>query len=283
MQHSAPHDLPLVSVVIPTYNRWAFLHEALDSVRSQTYGPIEIIVADDGSEDETSRLRNSGNLRVVRLSHSGRPGRVRNAGAREASGRYIAFLDSDDLWNPSKVEKQLGVLRQKEPFGIRTCHTREIWLRGDRVVSQSRQRHRRCGYIFSDALRKCIIGPSTVLLQRKLFFEIGMFDPDLEIAEDYELWLRLCARHQVAYIDEPLVVKRAGHGDQLSEKYGQIEIFRIRALLQNIERGVFDGEALVLAKQELARKCHLYARGCSKRGRLEEAARYRDLAGRVGA
>ena len=117
-------------------------------------------------------------------------------------------------------------------------------------------------------------------MRRELFEELGGFREDLEIAEDYELWLRITARYPAGYIDEPLVIKRGGHADQLSEKYGQIEIFRIKALLLNLEDGFFEGEKRDLAARELVRKCRIYAQGCEKRGKEEEARRYREIARR---
>jgi hypothetical protein len=94
--------------------------------------------------------------------------------------------------------------------------------------------------IFEDALKKCIIGPSTVLMEASLFREAGGFREDLEIAEDYELWLRITSRYSVAYLDEALTVKRAGHPGQLSEKYGSIEYFRIKALEPLVDSRWFD-------------------------------------------
>jgi glycosyltransferase involved in cell wall biosynthesis len=274
----------IVSLIIPTYNRKALLEQALRSVLDQTLSAAEIIVADDGSTDGTAdwiaaRAAVDSRLRYLSLPHSGFPGRTRNEGARIASGRYLAFLDSDDLWEPGKLQKQLAFFAAHPD--IRICHTRERWLRSGREISQAGQRHRTSGDIFSDALKKCIIGPSTVMLERSLFEELGGFREDVEIAEDYELWLRLTSRYPVGYIDEPLVVKRAGHGDQLSEKYAQIEIFRIRALEDLVECGWFKaGEQQREAAAELARKCRIYASGCEKRGRVEEARRYSDLAER---
>jgi len=114
-------------------------------------------------------------------------------------------------------------------------------------------------------------------MRRELFEEFGGFREDLEIAEDYELWLRITAKYPVGYIDEPLVIKRGGHADQLSEKYGQIEVFRIKALLVNLETGIFAGEQRELAVRELVRKCRIYAQGCEKRGKVEEACWYREI------
>jgi hypothetical protein len=114
-------------------------------------------------------------------------------------------------------------------------------------------------------------------MRRELFEEFRGFREDLEITEDYELWLRITAKYPVGYIDEPLVIKRGGHADQLSEKYGQIEVFRIKALLVNLESGTFVGGQRELAARELVRKCRIYARGCDKRGKVEEARRYREI------
>jgi glycosyltransferase involved in cell wall biosynthesis len=272
----------MVTVIGPAYNRLHLLHDAIDSIFRQLFRQYQIVVVDDGSTDGTEeyarRLEGEDKVRYLRLEHSGRPGRVRNAGARLADGEYLAFLDSDDLWAPEKLARQIAFF-QAHP-DLRICHTREIWKRGERIVSQAGQRHKRSGFIFADSLKKCIIGPSTVMMRRELFEQLGGFREDLEIAEDYELWLRVTAGYPVGYIDEPLVTKRGGRPDQLSARYGQIEIFRIRALLLNLEAGTFAAEQREQAARELVRKCRIYAAGCEKRGRLEEAQRYRELAGR---
>jgi glycosyltransferase involved in cell wall biosynthesis len=269
----------MLTIIIPTYNRLRFLKSAINSVFCQTYRQFQLIVADDGSIDGTKdyvqNLNNPENLRYLRLPHCGLPGKVRNAGARLANGRFLAFLDSDDLWKPEKLARQIAFFEEHPEFRI--CHTREIWQRGEEIVSQAGQKHGRSGFIFTDALKKCIIGPSTVMMRRELFEEFRGFREDLEITEDYELWLRITAKYPVGYIDEPLVIKRGGHADQLSEKYGQIEVFRIKALLVNLESGTFVGGQRELAARELVRKCRIYARGCDKRGKVEEARRYREI------
>ena len=137
--------------------------------------------------------------------------------------------------------------------------------------------------VFEDSLRKCIMGPSTVVMERALFEETDGFREDLQIAEDYEYWLRITARHEVGYIDEPLTIKRAGHGDQLSEMHGHIEYFRIQALRDLVEAGAFPVDLMQLAAAELARKCGIYAAGARKRGKHGEAGRYEADASRYEA
>lgn len=296
----------VVSVIIPTYNRLSFLPEALGSVLSQVgmgVGSLrahEIIVIDDGSTDGTAEYlhevetASSGGIRVVTLEHGGFPGRTRNAGVAAARSDLVAFLDVDDVWRPEKLLRQLpmhlgsaaggagdGPSRSgPAPGRVVLSHTRETWLRGARTISQAGQNHAREGDVFADALHKCTIGPSTTVMSRTVFEELGGFREDLEVAEDYELWLRLTHRHPVAYLDEELTIKRAGHGDQLSERYGAIEYFRIQALRDLVEADAFGNVAVHAraAAETLARKCRIYAQGCAKRGRFEEAAEYRALA-----
>jgi len=272
----------MVSIIIPVYNRKELVKEAIASISRQTYTDYEVIVADDGSDDGLEECvppfrRQVRRLKYVSLSHCGFPGAVRNTGIEEAEGEYIAFLDSDDLWYPDKLKLQIPLLEAQPHISL--VHAREVWVRNGCVVSQKGQKHRRTGDVFTDSLKKCIIGPSTVCVRREFLYEIGLFRDDMEIAEDYELWLRATARTEVGYIDMPLVEKRAGHGSlQLSEKYGQIEIFRIEGLLDlagrrwfedGTERGTACQDA---AAEELLRKTAIYAAGARKRGRAAAAA-----------
>jgi glycosyltransferase involved in cell wall biosynthesis len=267
---------PKVSVIIPTYNRLPLLKQALASVKAQDYQNYELIVVDDGSTDGTGEWLSAQDVHRIFLKHTGFPGLVRNRGAEAAGGKYLCFLDSDDVWLPEKLSCQMDYFKRNPKIVL--CHTREIWRRNRRTISQKGRTHKREGYIFTDALNKCIIGPSTVMIDRGVFFQIGAFRENLEVAEDYELWLRLTAQHEIGYIDRPLVEKRAGHGDQLSEKYGHIELFRIWALLCNITGGSFTPEQLRLACRELELKCRIYAMGCKKREKYDETVFYREIA-----
>ena len=264
----------MVSVIIPVYNRPVLLERALQSVFGQRYQNFEIIVVDDGSQPpvQQSAGEDSGILQqlledprvtVLRIPHCGMAGAVRNRGAAIARGRYLAFLDSDDLWLPDKLALQVKLLDAQE--GIPLVHTREVWLRKEKVLSQAKQNHQKRGDIFSDALVKCIIGPSTVLLRSSSFHHLEGFREDLEVAEDYELWLRYTALHSVAYIETPQIVKFAGHGSQLSSKYDQIEGFRIAALSSLVEQQWFNSKQLpekqLLAEKALIHKWRIFAAG----------------------
>ncbi|MCX7787182.1 MAG: glycosyltransferase family 2 protein [Spirochaetes bacterium] len=290
-----PMDDPLVSVVIPTYNRASLVLEAVESVLQGTYRNFELIVGDDGSSDITvetlvrrgfsvwpSPPTHSPPLILLTLPHTGFPGLVRNRGAQIAQGTYLAFLDSDDLWLPQKLELQLKAHKASMARGqrFRISHTRELWIRNGKTISQRKQRHRREGDVFRDSLRKCILGPSTVLMERSLFKEVGGFREDLRIAEDYELWIRITSSEPVLYIEEPLTVKRGGSLDQLSLSYPFIEPFRLQALKDLADRGFFSSHPLRYkeAVEELVRKCRIHAEGCRKRGKLEEAAYWEEQA-----
>lgn len=286
---------PVVSVIIPVYNRPRLLREALRSVLSQEGVFFELIPADDGSTDETPSVirdlcrsfREDSSfclsVKALRLPHSGFPGRVRNAGVSAASAPFITFLDSDDLRLPSSLASQLKLFREAEARNPDTIllHGREIWNREGRIISQRKQRHRRSGDVFSSALEKCMIGPSTVWMRRDRFRDAGGFREDLEIAEDYELWLRLCAEGRVAYAEEPLVIKRAGAWDQLSERYGRIELFRLRALYDLLRKDRLPAFRREEAGRKLAEQCRIYGAGCRKRGRIREASFFETLSGQA--
>lgn len=251
---------PWVSVIIPVYNRPRLATEAVRSVLLQSYPRLECILVDDGSSEapeEACRLFGADpRFRYLPIEHIGMPGAVRNRGVEAAGYGLLAFLDSDDLWLPRKLELQVevfqagegGLVREKPSQALEGAaplvHSREIWLRGEKIISQKGQRFQRRGDVFGEALKKCMIGPSTVLMRRDVYEQLGGFPEDLEIAEDYELWLRLTALYPVEFVEEPLIVKRAGHGQQLSEKYGHIELFRLKGLEDLVRRRWFAEQAL---------------------------------------
>jgi len=271
-------NLPLVSVILPVYNRAWCIRQAVDSVLAQTYRNRELVVVDDGSTDGTGRLlqKYGGQIFVIRQPNRG-VSAARNRGVRAASGDLIAFLDSDDLWLPEKLARQTAFF-QGHPEA-RICQTEEIWIRNGIRVNPRIRHQKPSGDIFERSLELCLVSPSAVMLERGLFQETGGFDESLPAAEDYDLWLRIGARLPVFLIEEPLVVKRGGHSDQLSKTPG-IDRHRIRALEKLLQNGNLNPRQQEAAAKALRKKCTVYAGGCKKRGRIEEARHYEALAGR---
>ena len=220
---------PLVSVIIPTYNRADWLTEAIDSVLAQSYPSCELIIVDDGSTDRTRELI-AGYKQPLHYLYQPNQGvsSARNLGIRSATGQYIALLDSDDLWLPQKVEQQVAIMEQCPELQL--CHTEEIWIRRGVRVNPKKKHQKYGGYIFPYCLPLCVISPSSAMIRRSLFDEIGYFDETLPACEDYDLWLRITKTYPVYFIDTPLIVKRGGHEDQLSRKHWGIDRFRIQAL-----------------------------------------------------
>ena len=264
-----------VSVVIPTYNRAWVLEEAIQSVLGQTYRDFELIVVDDGSTDSTEDiLARYPGIIVVRQENKG-VSAARNAGVRISSGRYLAFLDSDDLWLPEKLEKQVKFFQENPSTLI--CQTEEIWIRKGVRVNPGKRHLKASGMIFERSLELCLVSPSAVMMSRKLFDETGGFDENLPACEDYDLWLRITHKHPVHLIKEALVIKRGGHEDQLSRSPG-LDRYRIISLVKIIESGVLTKDQHESAVRTLRKKCQIYASGCEKRGRIEEATFFYGLA-----
>jgi len=267
-------ETDVVSVIIPTYNRAHSLKRAIESVALQNYHNWEIIIVDDGSDDGTFELVNDLkgmlkplNIRYISITHSG-VSRARNTGIDLAEGEWIAFLDSDDYWLPGKLEKQLFYLKQNPFYEI--CHTDEIWIKNGRRINQSKKHKKYEGLFFKPSLHLCLISPSSVLIHRRVFRNVGKFDETFNYVEDYEMWLRITSKYPVGYINEKLVVKTGGHPDQLSRKIVGIEKYRLRALEKLIKSGTLKKEFLIEAVKVYQRKAEIYLSGCRKRGKTEE-------------
>jgi GT2 family glycosyltransferase len=203
-----------VSVVLPTFNRLKYLRPTIESVYAQTFTDWELILADDGSDLETTQYLRSlaadPRVIVVWLPHTGKPSMVRNAALLRATGEYIAFLDSDDLWAPRKLERQIETLRAR--VNCRWSYTAFLQIDGSgEPLAEEAQRlwipHE--GDIFEQvATGRASIRTPSVLATRELIAQAGGFDEGLLSAEDYDLWLRLALYSPVAIVDEPLVYVR---------------------------------------------------------------------------
>lgn len=266
---------PLVSIIIPTYNRGWILKEAINSVLAQDFTDFELIVVDDGSTDKTQDILNTYNEDIIALRQNNQGvSAARNAGIALASGRFIAFLDSDDLWLPKKLSAQIDFFKSNRDALI--CQTDEIWIRNGVRVNPKKRHKKFSGDLFKRSLSLCLISPSAVMIKRSLFEEVGVFDETLPACEDYDLWLRISCRYPVHLIKTPLIIKRGGHDDQLSSASG-LDRFRIEALKKIIESNLLSKEQYSAAAKVLKQKCAIYANGCLKRGRRDKALHYETL------
>lgn len=270
-----------VSVVIPTYNRAIFLQRAIESVFRQTYPCAEIIVIDDGSTDNTRELlktikdTSTTPLTAIHTNNRG-VAAARNLGIKNAKNDIIAFLDSDDHWTRKKLEKQYPVFIQQDKYLV--SHTKEKWLRRGKHLNQKCKHIPKHGDIFSHCLKLCAVGMSTVMMQKRLFEQLGYFDEEMRCCEDYDLWLRISCRHDFLLIDAPLTVKEGGRDDQLSNIYRLgMDERRIYSMKKLFDLGCLQRVQYNMAMQEFERKINIFANGCIKHGKTEKADRYLQL------
>jgi len=270
------NDSPKVSVIVPTYNRANRLEGTLRSIVSQTYQDFELIVVDDGSTDNTSKVIESfPSAQYLPMKKNSGVSKARNIGLACAKGEFICFLDSDDLWKEKKLEIQIHWMESNTDNQV--CYTDEIWVRNGVRVNQMNKHRKYTGDIFRHCLALCIVSPSSVMIRAKLFSEIGNFDESLPACEDYDLWLRIAVKYAFHFIEEPLIIKQGGHEDQLSRKYWGMDRFRVAALKKLLDQNSLDQEKLKLTRSSLVEKCSVLIQGFKKRGKKEDEFFYREI------
>jgi len=203
-----------VSIVVPTFDRLDYLRPALDSVFAQTWTSWDLVIADDGSGDAVRAylrdLERRPRVKVLWLAHRGIPAAVRNAAVREATGTHVAFLDSDDVWAPRKLERQIALLAARPQCRWGYTAFRQVDRLGAPLADE---RARRFAPLEGDIFEQLVmhtaeIRTPSVIVARPLLLEVGGFDESLPSGEDYDLWMRLALRSPVALLDEPLVEVR---------------------------------------------------------------------------
>ena len=280
-----------VSVVIPTFNRDDFIEKCVISVLQQSKKPNEIIVVDDGSNDRTwSILKKLGfsksdkaenSLRYIFQSNRG-VSAARNIGIKASKYKYIAFLDSDDLWLEKKLENQLESLKKLKPH-CRLSHTNEIWVRNGERVNARLKHEKSGGDIFLNCLKLCCISPSSSVVERSVFDEFGLFDETLPACEDYDFWLRFCAYEKVHFLNEPLLIKNGGHDGQLSKTYWGMDRFRafsLEKLLQDKNLAEVKRQETI---KELIYKLEILINGGLKRNKVAFAEELTDKKSKLEA
>jgi glycosyltransferase involved in cell wall biosynthesis len=269
--------MPKVSVIIPTYNRLHMVKEAIDSVLAQEFEDLELIVVDDGSTDRTADEVKEYGGRVKLLAYSENRGvsAARNRGILKAKGKYIAFLDSDDLWVKNKLKIQTDFLDGNPQYPL--CYTDEIWIRRGKRVNPRIKHSKYSGWIFEKCLPLCLISPSSAMMRKIVFRKVGLFDEALPVCEDYDLWLRITSRFPVFFIPKKLIIKRGGHPDQLSNRSWGNDRYRVIALEKLLSDPSTGPEERQIILREMELKCRILSQGFFKRGSDLEGERYRQV------
>ena len=202
-----------VSVIIPVYNRGARVRATLDSVLAQTLAPLEIIVVDDGSNDDSAAWIEANyetKIRVVRQQNGG-VARARNRGLQAAQGEFVAFLDHDDVWHPTKLERQFKALQDEPQAALCWCLWREIEENGSereagqRLFDQPFWRGR-SGHVFDDFIPKnVLLSASVPLIRARCLRAVGGFDPATQPSDDWDCWLRLARHYPFVFLNETLL------------------------------------------------------------------------------
>lgn len=230
-----------VSIILPTYNRAYCIERAVNSILSQTYSDWELLVIDDGSEDDTERIVAGIAASDARVHYHRQPvnrgvAAARNEGIRQARHKYIAFQDSDDIWKRDKLEKQMRVFAENPNVGLVYC-TYEGTKQDGTVVkvpdSSGGADHLR-GSLYELLLQRNVIGAPTVVLRRECIEKNGMFDENLTCLEDWELFLRIARKEEIGYVEEVLLTADI-HDSGVSSQVGGY--FQARCMMIAMHRG----------------------------------------------
>jgi glycosyltransferase involved in cell wall biosynthesis len=276
--------MPFISVIIPTYNRKELVGRAIDSVLKQSYRDFELIVVDDASEDGTGELpcfSGDHEIRYVQLPLHRGVAAARNIGVSMSAGEWLCFLDSDDEWHRDKLKKQVAWHEAHREFRI--FQTQEIWIRGGVRVNAPKTHAKIHGHQFKENLERCMITPSSVMMEKRLFLESGGFNETLPACEDYDLWLRIASVYPVGLLQEPLLTRFGGRSDQLSSMVPVLDRFRVRGILDILKTGRLSQEQRDAARKQVVKKARILANGYHKRGKKDEYEFYQQLAREYGS
>nr|WP_315155904.1 glycosyltransferase family A protein [uncultured Flavobacterium sp.] len=231
---------PIVSVIIPTYKRTDYLKLTLRSILNQTFKDFEIIVVDDGTpnDDNFFLCQTFEKVKYIKIENSGGPAKPRNVGIHEAKGKYIAFVDDDDLWLPSKLEKQVAVLENNPDFGLVHCCCQvidEIGIEKNEIIGRPGSLDVKHGDVSMRMIGNWTLMMPTPLLRKEVVDKVGFFNEIIPPAlEDIEYWTRCSFSTKFYYVDEPLVQYRV-HTNNISKdnpNYFYLPLF-LKYILKN--------------------------------------------------
>ncbi len=254
-----------VSVIIPAFNRKKLLLRAINSVLSQTYQNFELIVVDDGSNEDLSEVAKlvAENEHIFFSTENSGVASARNFGASIASGNWLAFLDSDDKWLPTKLEEQINFIEKFPEFKITHCN--ETWFRNGQRISQKNNFKPAQGESFFESVKLCNISASAVFLQREFFEELGGFDERMKICEDYDFWIRASLESKVGFLEKRLVEKYRLKENQLSSSEPAIDRFRVFSLAKILLNENLNSEQIKAVLEQISFKSEILSNGAKKR------------------
>lgn len=220
--------MPKVSVIIPAFNAMLYLPETVESVLRQTFTDFEVLIVNDGSSDNTAQWASQlvdPRVKLISQANQGLPG-ARNTGITHAQGEYLAFLDADDIWEPTKLEKQVHLLEENPTVGLVYTWSALVDHTGKstgRVFAYCAE-----GDAWKKLIEENVVGCGSAAMVRRCCFEtVGVFDRNLRSAEDWDMWIRIGSRYRFAVIKEPLVQYRQ-HPSSMSKNWQVMEqAFRI--------------------------------------------------------
>lgn len=265
----------MISVIIPVYNRKIELERAVKSVLDQSYDDFELIIINDCSSDKISNKFNDVRIKYLHNDKNMGVSYSRNRGIKEARGKYIALLDSDDEWLPKKLEQQIDFLNNNP--NLRVVHTEEIWIRNGVRVNQMKKHQKSGGDIFIPSLKLCLMSPSSIMMHKSIFSDYGLFDETMQVCEDYDLWLKISSNEPVGFIDTPLIKKYGGHDDQLSRKYMAMDKYRVKSLLNILHAIKLTDEKKSALIDTALSKSAILLNGALKRELADEALYYKTI------
>ncbi|WP_199506594.1 MULTISPECIES: glycosyltransferase family 2 protein [Halobacteriovorax] len=267
----------LVSVIIPTYNRADFLKRSITSVLNQSFNDLELIIVDDGSTDHTHDVVGSFSDKRIKYLKKENAGvsSARNLGVKNSKGDYIAFLDSDDEWHRDKLASQVSYLKNT---GKVLVHTAERWLRDGKVVKQKKHHQKHGGDMFIRSLQGCVISPSSVLMKKELFEQIGGMREDFVVCEDYDFWLKVTSLYDIGFLENEFVNKYGGHEDQLSFKFFAMDYWRVKSMAWILQNRPLSEERSKALLESCHKKCQYLMKGYKKHQNFKDYEEVKSIA-----
>jgi glycosyltransferase involved in cell wall biosynthesis len=263
--------MPKVSVIIPTYNNARHISDAIDSVLEQTVHDIEILIIDDGSVDNTKEIlkKYSSRIKYIYQENKG-VSAARNRGIKEARGKYVAFLDADDIWFPSKTDRQLSLFERNRHVGLVSAFMDTIDENG--LPLGQKKPGKKPGSRYETAIVNGSPAPSTFMVKRECFDMVGLFDENISIFEDLDIYIRIAERYAIVVMDEILGSYRVHSSNTTKNDYG-LYINQVNLAMKWISRSPTDAIRGVL-RDRIKKYSVLVAKESLKNGKILRSLKY---------